>query len=137
MSVTLARRLRRDMTQAERRPWFALRDRRLASYKFRRQHPLDGAILDFACLAHRLAVEADGGQHDPATDAARTRRIAAQGWRVIRFWNNDILANTEGVVLTILAALREQPRVFAAPTPSPASLRSAPSPTSGRGKHQR
>ena len=118
MSVTLARRLRRDMTEAERRLWFALRDRRLADDKFRRQHPLNGAILDFACIAHRLA-----------TDAARTRRIAAQGWRIIRFWNNDILANTEGVVLTILAALREQPRVFAAPAPSP-----RPSPASGRGR---
>ncbi|MFZ0404059.1 MAG: DUF559 domain-containing protein, partial [Pseudolabrys sp.] len=63
-----------------------------------------------ACVANRLVVEADGGQHDPATDAARTARIAAAGWRVVRFWNNEVLANPEGVVLAILTALGEQPR---------------------------
>jgi very-short-patch-repair endonuclease len=100
-----ARQLRRDQTDAERRLWSALRSRRLAGYKFRRQYPLNGAILDFACIAHRLAVEADGGQHNPEADAARTARIEACGWRIQRFWNNDILANTEGVILTIIAAL--------------------------------
>ncbi len=104
-----ARRLRRDATDAERRLWSALRDRRLSHYKFRRQYPLNGAILDFACIAHRVGVEADGGQHDLVSDADRTRRIAAQGWRLLRFWNNDILANTEGVVLTIIAALETAP----------------------------
>jgi very-short-patch-repair endonuclease len=112
MSIEHARRLRRRMTEAERRLWFALRDRRLAGYKFRRQHPLAGAIVDFACIAHALAVEADGGQHDAAADAARTQRIEAAGWRIIRFWNDDILRNTEGVILTILAALRERPQRF-------------------------
>lgn len=96
------------MTDAERRLWFALRDRRSAGYKFRRQHPIDGAVLDFACIAHLLAIEADGGQHDPASDAARTRRVHASGWRILRFWNNEILENTDGVVLAILAEL--QPR---------------------------
>ena len=106
-----ARRLRRDATDAERALWRALRDRQLAGHKFRRQHPLlPGVIVDFACPAHRLVVEADGGQHDPATDAARTARITAAGWRVVRFWNDEILANPEGVVLAILAALGAQPR---------------------------
>lgn len=112
MSTEHARRLRQRMTDAERHLWWALRDRRLAGYKFRRQHPLAGAILDFACIAHMLAVKADGGQHNAAADAARTQRIQAAGWRVIRFWDNEILQNTEGVILAILAALQERPRRF-------------------------
>jgi very-short-patch-repair endonuclease len=104
-----ARTLRRGATDAERRLWSALRDRRLAGYKFRRQYPLNGAILDFACITHRLAVEADGGQHDVAADAPRTAAIHAAGWRVLRFWNNDILANTDGVVQSIIAALESEP----------------------------
>jgi very-short-patch-repair endonuclease len=106
---TRARQLRCNPTDAERRLWSALRDRRLAGYKFRRQYPLAGAILDFACVAHKLAVVADGGQHDVATAARRTAAIRAAGWRLIRFWNNDILANTEGVILSIIAALEAVP----------------------------
>lgn len=104
-----ARRLRRNATDAERRLWSALRDRRLSGYKFRRQYPLAGAILDFACIARRVVIEADGGQHDLQTDADRTKRIEAEGWRLLRFWNNDILVNTEGVVLTLIAALETAP----------------------------
>ena len=111
-AIDIARRLRRDMTDAERRLWFALRDRRLGGYKFRRQYPLGEAIVDFACLSRRLVVEADGGQHNQVADAVRTRRITAAGWRIVRFWNHEILANTEGFVLTVLAALKEQPRYF-------------------------
>jgi very-short-patch-repair endonuclease len=103
-----ARALRRNATDAESRLWTALRDRRLAGYKFRRQHPIGPFIADFACMTHRLVIEADGGQHDAnaAADARRTAWLAPRGWRVLRFWNNDILANTEGVIETILAALR-------------------------------
>ncbi|HWD57970.1 MAG TPA: endonuclease domain-containing protein [Stellaceae bacterium] len=101
-----ARRLRRTMTDAERRLWFALRDRRLAGFKFRRQHPIGNFIVDFACTKHHLVVEADGGQHaESESDARRTALIEAMGWRVMRFWNNDILANTEGVILTLLREL--------------------------------
>jgi very-short-patch-repair endonuclease len=102
-----ARELRRNATDAERHLWFALRDRRLAAYKFRRQRPIGPFIVDFACIEHRLVIEADGGQHaDNPADDARTAWLMSQGWRVLRFWNNDILVNTEGVLLSILEALR-------------------------------
>jgi very-short-patch-repair endonuclease len=95
------------MTDAERRLWSVLRDRRLEGYKFRRQYPCGPFILDFACFEHRLAIEADGSQHaDSGRDARRTMWLENQGWRVIRFWNNDILMNIEGVADAILAALR-------------------------------
>jgi very-short-patch-repair endonuclease len=95
------------MTDAERRLWTALRDRRLAGYRFRRQHPIGRFIVDFACTRHRLVVELDGGQHaDNAADVHRTGFLEREGWRVVRFWNNDVLGNTEGVIETVLAALR-------------------------------
>jgi very-short-patch-repair endonuclease len=101
-----ARALRRNMTDAERRLWTTLRSRRLRNYKFRRQHPIGGFILDFACIEHRLVVDADGGQHaDSDHDARRTTWLEGEGWRIIRFWNNDILDNIEGVQDTILRAL--------------------------------
>jgi len=94
------------MTDAERRLWAALRGRRLQGYKFRRQHPLGPFVLDFVCIEHRLVIEADGGQHaDNEADLRRTRWLESRGWRVIRFWNNEILKNTEGIVESILRAL--------------------------------
>jgi len=101
-----ARQLRQASTDAERRLWAALRDRRLAGYKFRRQYPIGGFIVDFACTKYRLVIEADGGQHasDPS-DANRVARLENAGWRVLRFWNTDILTNIEGVVDTILRTL--------------------------------
>jgi very-short-patch-repair endonuclease len=104
-----ARRLRRDATDAERRLWSALRDRRLSGYRFRRQFPIGRFIVDFACTKHRLIVEADGSQHaDSESDRERTAWREEQGWRVLRFWNNDILTNTEGVVETVLKELQEK-----------------------------
>jgi very-short-patch-repair endonuclease len=100
--------LPRNTTDAERRLWAALRDPRLQGYKFRRQHPSGRFIVDFACTKHRLVIEADGGQHDESlSDARRTAWLESQGWRVLRFWNNDILANTEGVMSAVLQALRD------------------------------
>ncbi|MGE0257044.1 MAG: endonuclease domain-containing protein [Alphaproteobacteria bacterium] len=101
-----ARALRRDATDAERRLWRALREAAPA-VRFRRQHPVGRYVLDFACPAHGLAIEVDGGQHaaDAARDAARTAALAGHGYRVIRFWNNDVLENTEGVVAAILREL--------------------------------
>jgi len=94
------------MTDAERRLWATLRGRRLQGYKFRRQHPLGPFVLDFVCIEHRLVIEADGGQHaDNKADQRRTAWLENHGWRVIRFWNNEILSNTDGVAETILRAL--------------------------------
>ncbi len=97
----LARRLRRDQTEAEKRLWSCLRARQLENAKFVRQEQIGPHIADFACRAAHLAIELDGGQHSGATDAPRTEVIEAYGYRIIRFWNHDVLTNTEGVVETI------------------------------------
>ena|SRR5271167_326334 len=101
-----ARQLREFSTDAERRMWSALRDRRLSRYKFRRQHPIGRYIVDFACTEYRLVIELDGSQHaDNAADARRTAWLESQGWRMVRFWNNDVLGNIDGVIEAVLEAL--------------------------------
>jgi very-short-patch-repair endonuclease len=121
-----AKRLRRDLTDVERKLWRWLRDRGLGGAKFRRQHPIGRYVVDFACVEAGLVVEVDGGQHAErrAQDAARTRYLEAQGFRVIRFWNNEVSENIEGVMATIDSAL-EKP----SPQPSPASGRGSPGET--------
>ena len=101
-STTLARRLRRDMTEAEKRLWRELREPRLPS-RFRRQHSNGKYIVDFACPAAKLAIELDGGQHATSRDAddLRTREITQHSYRVIRFWNMDVTENLPGVVQVI------------------------------------
>ena len=103
-----ARVLRRDQTDAERKLWSMLRNRQLGDCKFRRQVPIDRYFADFACVEAKLVVELDGGQHSDqiAYDTERTQVIEACGWRVIRFWNHEVLLESEGVTDTILAALR-------------------------------
>jgi very-short-patch-repair endonuclease len=98
----VARRFRRDATDAERLLWNALREA-FPGKRFRRQHPIGGSVVDFACPAHKLAIEVDGGQHATKedTDAARTAEIARRGYRVLRFWNNALLQNLPGVLQTI------------------------------------
>lgn len=104
--TTLARQLRRDMTDAERRLWSRLRAKQLGA-QFTRQHPIGGHIADFACPSLRLVIECDGGQHaDSLTDTNRTELIEAHGYRVVRFWNNDILQNTNGVIEAIMEEIR-------------------------------
>lgn len=86
------------MTQAERKMWAALRNRGVAGVKFRRQHPIGPFIADFAAVELKLIVEIDGGQHGQETDARRSRYLEAQGWRIVRYWNNDVLGNIDGVI---------------------------------------
>ena len=88
-----ARQLRHNATEAERVLWKVLRSRQFSGYKFRRQHPIGRYIADFACIELRLMVEADGSQHvDNPMDEQRTKWLDSQGWKVLRFWNKDILS---------------------------------------------
>jgi very-short-patch-repair endonuclease len=113
--------MRSVSTPAEHRLWQILRAKRLAAYKFKRQLPIDDYIADFVCLARRLIVEADGGQHsESARDGRRDAYLEAQGFRVLRFWNNEIFDNEQGVLTRIFDAL-ESPL----PNPSPAKGRGA------------
>jgi len=89
--------------------WSLLRNRQLMGYKFRRQHPIKKFIVDFACLEKLLAIEVDGGQHmeRKKEDDERTQFLEIQGYRVLRFWNNQVLKETESVLQVILKALEE------------------------------
>lgn len=103
----VARKLRSEPTEAEKRLWSHLRGRQLEDAKFVRQFPVGPYIADFACRSLMLAVELDGGQHaENPRDAIRTREIEAAGYRLIRFWNNDVLANTETVLEIIAREVR-------------------------------
>ena len=113
LHVDRARGLRRDMTDAEHSLWHQLRNRRLCGWKFRRQHEIDRYIVDFVCTEADLIVELDGAER-MALDADRTRRLEAMGYRVLRFWNNDVLTNNEAVLGVILEAVAS-----AAPHPDP------------------
>jgi very-short-patch-repair endonuclease len=105
--ISIARRLRRNQTEAERKLWFRLRDRRLSRLKFRRQVEVDRYVVDFLCADAKLIVEIDGGQHAIATeaDAERTKVLETAGYLVLRFWNHDVLQNADGVVEAILDTL--------------------------------
>ncbi len=105
-----ARELRKSLTEAERALWRHLRYRQMAGCKFRRQFPVGPYIVDFVCLEKRLVIELDGGQHSGKAeyDSARTEWLEAQGSRVLRFWNNDVLAAVEPIKEAILAALIER-----------------------------
>ena len=108
-----ARRLRRDATGVERILWRALREAQFG-LKFRRQHPIGRRIADFACPSRKLVIEFDGGQHGDGADSTRTAELVARGWRVIRFWNHEVLQNLDGVLAAIDAALEAPP-----PLPDP------------------
>ncbi|HEY7652296.1 MAG TPA: endonuclease domain-containing protein [Methylomirabilota bacterium] len=113
-----ARGLRRRQTDAERRLWARLRDRRLHGAKFARQVPIGPYVVDFCSRERKLIVELDGGQHAmrAGDDASRTAFLEALGYRVLRFWDNEALANTDGVLQSIARAL-------AAPSPRPSPQR--------------
>ena len=108
--VHLARSLRGNQTDAEQLLWYKLRSRQVYGFKFRRQFMLAPYIADFCCEEARLVIELDGGQHaeTEAADATRTGFFERRGYRVIRFWNNDVLTNIEGVLEVIGQALLEQ-----------------------------
>ena len=111
-----ARKLRNNATDAERHLWLHLKLRQLAGLRFRRQVPIEGFIVDFLCPQVRLVVELDGGQHGERTgaDEARTRVLASLGYRVLRYWNDDVLLRTEEVLDDILRHAKSTP-----PQPSP------------------
>jgi very-short-patch-repair endonuclease len=105
--VRTERRLRRALTDAERKLWFALRDRRLDGHKFVRQEAIGPYIVDFVCREKKLVIEVDGGQHaESVRDRVRDAVLAADGYRVLRFWNSDVLKNRDGVLTVILAELQ-------------------------------
>ncbi|HXP32343.1 MAG TPA: DUF559 domain-containing protein [Stellaceae bacterium] len=107
MRSSRARELRKSPTEAEARLWWRLRQKHLDGFRFRRQQPIGPYIVDFFCSAARLIIEVDGGQHaESEKDDTRTNWLEARGYRVLRFWNNDVLSNTEGALITILKALR-------------------------------
>ncbi|MXX93428.1 MAG: endonuclease domain-containing protein [Chloroflexi bacterium] len=105
-----ARQMRNAPTDAERILWYALRKRRLDGYPFLGQRVIDDMIVDFVCRKTKLVIEVDGGQHDQRrqADAARTRRLNRAGYRVLRFWNNEVILNTQAVLETIDQTLIEQ-----------------------------
>jgi very-short-patch-repair endonuclease len=100
-----ARQLRANMSDAEQCLWRHLRQRQLADCRFRRQHPIGPFIVDFACIEKRLIVEIDGGQHNLSGDESRDSWFHRHAYRVLRFWNNDVLSRTEDVLGEILKVL--------------------------------
>ena len=116
--LKFAKYLRHRMTESETRLWRHLRAHRLNGEKFRRQQPIGSYVVDFVHFGARLIVEADGGHHNDAPrDERRDAWLRAQGFKVLRFWNNEIMNNLEGVLVSIMAAVNEAPL---SPSPSPA-----------------
>ncbi|MDX8395377.1 MAG: cobalamin biosynthesis protein, partial [Mariprofundaceae bacterium] len=115
--TTFARELRQNQTDAEQKLWQCLRNRQLKGFKFRRQYVIDGYIADFACVDAKLIVELDGGQHleQQTYDAKRSAKLESHGFKVMRFWNDEVLNNTEAVLGVIFEALEDTP----SPQPSP------------------
>ncbi|WP_426411581.1 endonuclease domain-containing protein [Bradyrhizobium ganzhouense] len=101
-SIRLARRLRIDQTDAETVLWNRIRNRRIDGHKFVRQEPIIGYICDFVCREKRIVIEVDGGQHNESrADAVRDERLREKGYKILRFWNNDVLENIDGVLIVI------------------------------------
>jgi very-short-patch-repair endonuclease len=119
LAILRARDLRENATKAERILWHRLRDRQIFGVKFRRQHPVGPFIVDFAATKERLVVELDGEQHalQPGVrhDSERTRELERHGYRVVRFWNLDVLTNLDGVMEAIVTALGKRPLTLPSP----------------------
>ena len=108
-SIEIARKLRRHQTDAENHLWHYLRNRRLLGFKFRRQYPIGRYVVDFACTEKAFIIELDGGQHaeQQARDRARTHFLEQQGYRVIRFWDDAVLKDTDTVLEVIRLHLQQ------------------------------
>ena len=120
--IEFARKLRKTMTDAETRLWFHLRRRQLNGFRFRKQHPLGIYVVDFICVEELLVVEVDGGQHlESTSDAVRDRWLCEKGFRVLRFWNNDVLARTDIVLAEIMGVLTAALPPSGLRPPSPAA----------------
>ncbi len=106
-STGFARQLRKNATDAERLLWKHIRNRQIDGHKFRRQYPIEPYTVDFICLERQLIIEVDGGQHAQqiTQDTERSDWLAAKGYRILRFWNNEVLANISGVVAVIRSHL--------------------------------
>ena len=115
-----AKELRHRPTDAELLLWKRLRNRNIDDAKFRRQQPIGPYVVDFACMERRLVVEVDGGQHADQVerDEARTAYLKSKGYRVLRYWNNEVLGQTESVLEAIHVALAQA--AYPSPQPSPA-----------------
>jgi lysyl-tRNA synthetase class 2 len=116
-----ARSLRQKQTDAERLLWFRLRDRRLNGWKFKRQVPIDRFIVDFCCADTKIILEIDGGQHGQqrARDADRTALLESMGYLVLRFWNNDVIRNPDGVLEEVLSTIAQARSCPPHPNPLP------------------
>ncbi|MBX3662129.1 MAG: endonuclease domain-containing protein [Burkholderiales bacterium] len=117
---TFARKLRKSETDAERKIWQQLHSRNLKGSKFRRQHPVGPYVVDFICINEKLIIELDGSQHQKQQgyDAERTAYLEQAGYRVLRFWDNDVLLRTESVMQAIFDAILISPH----PNPLPTSV---------------
>ncbi|MBL8665633.1 MAG: endonuclease domain-containing protein [Candidatus Odyssella sp.] len=107
----LARHLRSNVTDAEKKTWFMIRDRRILGAKFRRQQPIGPYVVDFFCPEFGLVIEIDGSQHaerQAAYDRGRTQWLESKGYKVIRFWNNDVLLEPRSVAEAIYHALLDR-----------------------------
>ena len=120
--MSQARNLRRNQTTVEEKLWSRLRDRQLEGHKFRRQVPRGTFVVDFACLRKKLIVELDGGQHSDseqrARDRARSAWLESEGYRVLRFWNHEVLMNMESVLEVVAQALKGREAPHPDPLPS-------------------
>ena len=107
-----ARELRKVQTEAEKLLWKHIRNRQLSGYKFRRQYPVGHYIVDFVCLSIQLIIELDGSQHmnNESYDERRTQYLNARGFKVVRFWNNDILIQTDSVLEALSLTLSQRER---------------------------
>lgn len=115
----LQRGLRRTMTDAERLLWQVLRNKQMVGLKFRRQHPFGDFILDFVCMDRKLVIEVDGGQHaeNIETDNIRTDKLRSAGFRVLRFWNHEVLGQLEAIKEKIWLELKVEPHPHPGPLP--------------------